>query len=62
MHSALEAIYTNFFVLGWTDVVLAMSPPHERSPGWEQRFAEDIPTAEQFRAAFDQVRYRPVPN
>lgn len=61
LRSALGAIYTDFFSLSMNDVVLAMAPPEERATGWKDRFPQDIPTVHQFHRAFDQARYRPVP-
>jgi len=61
LRGALGALYTNFFDLAWTEVLLAMTPAVERSPGWDQRLAHDIPSIDAFRTAFDQARHRPVP-
>ena len=60
LRSAIDAINTDFFSLGMSDLMLAMTPPEERAPGWKDRFPKDIPTVHQFHRAFDQARYRPV--
>lgn len=61
LRAALGALYINFFAAAWTDVIMAMAPPGERAPGWEQRLAGELPTAQQLRHAFEVVRHKPVP-
>jgi hypothetical protein len=58
LRSALGAIYMDFFSAAWNEVVLAMAPPEERAPGWEQRLGAEIPTAHRLRTAFEEARHR----
>jgi hypothetical protein len=57
LRSALGSVYTNYLSLAWSEVVKALAGRDERAPGWEGLLASEIPTVDEYRAAFEQVRH-----